>query len=230
MTMNQRRDGLYGRRRGKPLSPRRVGLMATDFQSLVIDIERPSPRDLADLFPHAPSEVSLEIGFGGGEHLVAGAAAAPVAGFIGVEPYLNGMASAVAAIHDAGLANIRLFDGEASRLLDWLPPASLAAVDLLYPDPWPKKRHWKRRFVSAGNLDRLARALKAGGLFRFASDIPSYVEWTLVHMLRHPAFAWTAERVGDWREPFPDWPGTRYEAKALAAGRAPTYLTFRRGA
>ena len=107
------------------------------------------------------------------------------------------------------------------------PPRS-TAVDLLYPDPWPKKRHWKRRFVSPENLDRLARVLTPGGLFRFASDIPSYVEWTLAHVLRHPAFAWTAERADDWRTPFPGWPGTRYEAKALAAGRRPTYLEFRR--
>ncbi len=226
--MNERRDGLHGRRKGKPLSPRRAHLMATVFRDLVIDVDQPSPANLAALFPTRLSRVSLEIGFGGGEHLVAAAAAAPGEGFIGVEPYLNGMASAVAAIHDAALDNVRLFDGEASRLVDWLPPAALAAVDLLYPDPWPKKRHWKRRFVSPENLDRLARVLAPGGLFRFASDIPSYVEWTLAHTLRHPAFAWTAERADDWRKPFPDWPGTRYETKAIAAGRRPTYLEFRR--
>ena len=226
--MTERRDSLYGRRKGKPLSPRRAGLMATLFRQRAVDIDRPPPASLAALFPAAPAEVSLEIGFGAGEHLVAAAGAAPQAGFIGVEPYLNGMASAVAAIHDAGLANIRLFDGEASRLLDWLPAASLVAVDLLYPDPWPKRRHWKRRFVSAENLDRLARVLVPGGRFRFASDIPSYVEWTLVHSLRHAAFVWTAERADDWRLPFPGWPGTRYEAKAIAAGRRPSYLSFTR--
>ncbi len=184
--MNERRDGLYGRRKGKPLSPRRAGLMANDFQRLAIDVDEPPPVDVATLFAHRPARVCLEIGFGGGEHLVAAATADPDAGFIGVEPYLNGMANAVAAIHDAGLGNVRLFDGEASRLLDWLPPASLASVDLLYPDPWPKKRHWKRRFVSDENLDRLARVVQSGGTFRFASDIPSYVEWTLGHVLRHP--------------------------------------------
>ncbi len=226
--MSERRDSLYGRRKGKPLSPRRLHLMATLFRERAVDIDRPAPPDLATLFPAAPAHVSLEIGFGGGEHLVAAAAADSQAGFIGVEPYLNGMASAVAAIDDAKLANIRLFDGEAARLLDWLPAASLDAVDLLYPDPWPKKRHWKRRFVSPDNLDRLARVLKACGVFRFASDIPSYVEWTLFHTLRHPAFAWTAERADDWRLPFPAWPGTRYEAKAIAAGRRPTYLSFAR--
>ena len=161
--MTERRDSLYGRRKGKPLSPRRAGLMATLFRERAIDISEPSPDSLAALFPNAPERIALEIGFGGGEHLIAAATAEPHAGFIGVEPYLNGMASAVAAIHDAGLANIRLFDGDAAHLLDWLPPASLTAVDLLYPDPWPKKRHWKRRFVSPENLDRLARALKPGG-------------------------------------------------------------------
>ena len=202
--------------------------MATLFRDRAIDIAAPAPESLAALFPDAPARVSLEIGFGGGEHLIAAAIADRQAGFIGVEPYLNGMASAVAAIDDLQLANVRLFDGDAAHLLDWLPAASLDAVDLLYPDPWPKKRHWKRRFVSTENLDRLARALRAGGRFRFASDIPPYVEWTLLHTLRHPAFAWTAERAGDWRRPFPDWPGTRYEAKAIAAGRAPTYLAFAR--
>jgi tRNA (guanine-N7-)-methyltransferase len=226
--MSERRDHLYGRRKGKPLSPRRAGLMATLFRDRAIDIGTPPPASLATLFPNAPRRFALEIGFGGGEHLIAAATADRDCGFIGVEPYLNGMASAVAAIADSGLANIRLFDGDAAMLLDWLPVASLEAVDLLYPDPWPKKRHWKRRFVSAENLDRLARVLKPGGAFRFASDIASYVEWTLLHTLRHPAFVWTAERADDWRRPFAGWPGTRYEAKALRQGRQPTYLAFAR--
>jgi tRNA (guanine-N7-)-methyltransferase len=202
--------------------------MATLFRERAIDLDAPPPASLAALFPGAPQRVCLEIGFGGGEHLVAAAGADPAAGFIGVEPYLNGMASAVAAIHDSALANIRLFDGDAAHLLDWLPPASVDAVDLLYPDPWPKRRHWKRRFVSPENLDRLARVLKPRAGFRFASDIPSYVEWTLLHATRHPAFVWTAERADDWRRPFAGWPGTRYEAKAMAAGRRPTYLAFLR--
>jgi tRNA (guanine-N7-)-methyltransferase len=224
--MTERRDGIYGRRKGKPLSPRRAGLMATLFRELAIGVDEPSPASLASLFPGNPQRVCLEIGFGGGEHLIAAASADPESGFIGVEPYLNGMASAVSAIDLASLGNIRLFNRDAMRLLDWLPATSLAAVDLLYPDPWPKKRHWKRRFVSPENLDRLARVVQPGGAFRFASDIPSYVEWTLFHTLRHPAFVWTATRADDWRQPFPDWPGTRYEAKAVGQGRVPTYLTF----
>jgi tRNA (guanine-N7-)-methyltransferase len=172
--------------------------------------------------------VRLEIGFGGGEHLVDESRAHPAIGFIGVEPFLNGLAKAVAAIVDLGLENVRLFGGDATGLLDWLPPASLDRIDLLYPDPWPKKRHWKRRFVSPENLDRFARVLATGGVVRFASDIESYVAWTLVHFTRRPDFAWAAERADDWRRPFPGWRGTRYEEKALAAGRKPAYLEFRR--
>jgi tRNA (guanine-N7-)-methyltransferase len=111
-------------------------------------------------------------------------------------------------------------------LLDWLPAASLAGVDLLYPDPWPKKRHWKRRFVGRANLDRFARVLAPGGRFRFASDIDTYVDWTLLHCRAHPAFEWRAETADDWRLPYEGWPGTRYEAKALREGRTPAYLTF----
>jgi tRNA (guanine-N7-)-methyltransferase len=227
-TMVERRDALFGRRKGKPLSPRRAGLMANEFKALAIDCASPAPADIRSIFPIPVSDVCLEIGFGGGEHLIHAAKTAPSTGFIGVEPFLNGMAKAVSALVEADLRNVRLFGGDAARLLDWLPPASLAEVDLLYPDPWPKKRHWKRRFVNPDNLDRLARALAPGGLFRFASDIGSYVEWTLLQLRKRPDFAWTAERADDWRWPFPGWPGTRYEAKAIAAGRSPTYLVFRR--
>jgi tRNA (guanine-N7-)-methyltransferase len=223
-----RRDGLHGRRKGKPLSPRRAGLMAGLLPRLALDLAKPAPAAVAALFPRPVEAVRLEIGFGGGEHLVAAAAASPATGFVGVEPFLNGMAKAVAAIDERGLANVRLFSGEGSALLDWLPAGALDGVDLLYPDPWPKKRHWKRRFVSDENLDRLARVMKPGAVFRFASDIPSYVEWTLAHVAKRADFAWLATRADDWRRPFPGWPGTRYEAKALREGRTPTYLAFRR--
>ncbi len=225
---NQRHDNLWGRRRGRKLSARRSDLVATALPGLAVDVDGPPPADLASLFSGTPASFRLEIGFGGGEHLVAEAAASPTTGFIGVEPFAEGMAKALAAIVDGGLANVRLYEGGASRLIDWLPPASLDAVDLLYPDPWPKRRHWKRRFVSDENLARLARVLKPGGVFRFASDIPSYVAWTLRLVTRRPEFQWTAERASDWTEPFPNWTGTRYEAKALRAGRVPTYLAFRR--
>jgi tRNA (guanine-N7-)-methyltransferase len=202
--------------------------MASVFPTLAIDIAAPPLADIATLFLAPPARVSLEIGFGGGEHLIADALREPATGFIGIEPFLNGLANAVTAIVERDISNVRLFAGDATGLLDWLPPASLDQIDLLYPDPWPKKRHWKRRFVSPENLARIARALKPGGAFGFASDIPAYVEWTLGHVGGDDRFAWTAETADDWTKPFPDWSGTRYETKALAAGRVPTYLAFRR--
>lgn len=219
--------GLHGRRKGKKLSAHRAGLMVRVLPELKLDITAQAPHSAADLFPLPVDAVRLEIGFGGGEHLVREAAAAPGTGFIGVEPYINGMAKALAAIAAQGLRNVRLFDGDAAELLDWLPAASLARVDLLYPDPWPKKRHWKRRFVQTENLNRVARVLRPGGELRFASDIPGYVEWTLTHTIFRTDFVWTARRADDWRKPWQGWPGTRYEAKALKAGRTPAYLTFR---
>lgn len=202
--------------------------MARAYPAHAIDLAVPPPEPLTGLFPVPVKETRLEIGFGGGEHLVAEAAADQETGFIGVEPFVAGMAKAVSAIADRSLGNVRLFDGDAVHLLDWLPAASLSRVDLLYPDPWPKRRHWKRRFVSEANLDRVARVLAMGGLFRIASDIDDYIAWTLRHFARRKDFVWTAERADDWRKPFPGWPGTRYEAKAVAAGRRPTYLAFRR--
>jgi tRNA (guanine-N7-)-methyltransferase len=226
--MEERRRSLHGRRKGKPLSARRTGLMADAFPAFALDLAAPPPAPLSAMFSAPVRDVRLEIGFGGGEHLVAEAIAAPEIGFIGVEPFIEGLAKAVTAIADHGLRTIRLHDGDAVHVLDWLPPASLSRVDLLYPDPWPKRRHWKRRFVSPENLDRIARVLAPGGLFRVASDIDDYIAWTLRHLLARDDFEWTAEVADDWRKPFPGWPGTRYEAKALVAGRRPTYLAFRR--
>jgi tRNA (guanine-N7-)-methyltransferase len=200
--------------------------MASELPKRLVDVTASPQKDLSELFPARCSRVRIEIGFGGGEHLVVEAAREPDTGFIGVEPFINGMAKAVTAIVDGELDNVRLFGDDASLLLDWLPAASIDQIDLLYPDPWPKKRHWKRRFVSSENLDRLARVIKAGGFFCFASDIPAYVEWTLAHLTRDERFEWTAERADDWLKPFPNWPGTRYEAKALRSGRTPTYLAF----
>ena len=118
---------------------------------------------------------------------------------------------------------------DATQLLDWLPDASIARIDLLYPpDPWPKKKHWKRRFVNPANLDRFARVLRPGGQFRFASDIDHYVTWTLLECRRHAAFEWMARSAVDWTRAYDGWQGTRYEAKALREGREPAYLAFRR--
>nr|WP_069305705.1 tRNA (guanosine(46)-N7)-methyltransferase TrmB [Methylobrevis pamukkalensis] len=222
-----RAAAFFGRRKGRPLREQQAARFDDLYPALGLDLSAPIP-DLAALFPHRPSTVRLEIGFGGGEHLIHRALEAPDVGFIGVEPFVNGMAKTLMEIGRHGIGNIRLSDADAMRVLDVLPDASLDRISLLYPDPWPKKRHWKRRFVGPDTVARFARVLKPGGQFQFASDIASYVDWTLRHVRAHPAFAWTATRASDWATPFAGWPGTRYEAKALREGRTPAYLTFRR--
>jgi tRNA (guanine-N7-)-methyltransferase len=223
-----RRGAFFGRRKGHALRPHQAALMQSLLPKLAIDLGVPAPSNLAALFPVPVKDVRLEIGFGGGEHIIAQAQAHPTTGFIGVEPFVNGMAKALAAIEANRLANIRLHFGDATFLLDWLPPGTLTRVDLLYADPWPKRRHWKRRFVQDRSVAELARVLRRGAEFRFASDIPSYVAWTLEHMMRSVEFVWTAERADDWRQPWPSFTGTRYEAKAKREGRVPCYLIFRR--
>jgi tRNA (guanine-N7-)-methyltransferase len=223
-----RQGAFFGRRKGKQLRAGQARLFGTLLPSICVDLQSSAPADLAVLFPGAVREVRLEIGFGGAEHLIAQAEANRDCGFIGIEPFVNGMAKALAAIDAKGLTNIRLHHGDATDLLAWLPSASLATVYLLYPDPWPKRRHWKRRFVQDQSVAEIARVLRTGGEFRFASDIPDYGAWTLVRLLRSPDFTWMAERADDWRKPWPDFRGTRYEAKAKREGRTPCYLTFRR--
>ena len=218
----------FGRRKGHRLRSHQAGLMQQMLPRLAIDLGAPAPADLRLLFPHAVDAVRLEIGFGGGEHLIAQALAYPQIGFIGCEPFVNGMAKALALIEAQRCENIRLHFGDATDLIAWAPPASVARVDLLYPDPWPKRRHWKRRFVQDASLDKLAQVLRPGGEFRFASDIPDYAAWTLERAARSPAFAWTAERAADWRLPWDGFVSTRYEAKAKREGRTPCYLIFRR--
>ena len=221
-------EAFWGRRRGKSLKPAQAEALDTVARARMIDLSEPAPSDLAALFPHSPETIHLEIGFGGGEHLSHHARSRPGTGFIGVEPFVNSMAKLAAVIEGEGIENIRLYDDDATQLLDWLPEASLDGIDLFYPDPWPKKKHWKRRFVSAVNLDRFARVLKPGATFRFASDIDTYVNWTLLHIARHDLFSWQDEKADDWRNPWQGWPGTRYEAKAFREGRTPSYLKFRR--
>ena len=218
----------FGRRKGHPLRARQAELFGTLLPRLALDLGAPPPGKLTALFPLPVDETRVEIGFGGAEHLVAQAEAHPLTGFVGCEPFVNGMAKALAAIDGRKLANIRLHAGDAIDLLDWLPAASIARVDLLYPDPWPKRRHWKRRFVNATNIARLARVLRPGGEFRFATDWANYAEWTLWRLARAREFVWTAERADDWRQPWPGFTRTRYEAKAIREGRTPCYLIFRR--
>jgi tRNA (guanine-N7-)-methyltransferase len=227
MSDEHRPGAFFGRRKGHPLRARQAELFATLLPRLAVDTTQPAG-DLRTLFGAAVDDVHLEIGFGGGEHLIARAQANPRIGFIGAEPFVNGMAKALVAIDEARLVNIRLHHADAVALLDWLPGASLGRIDLLYPDPWPKRRHWKRRFVNAENIARLARVLREGGEFRFASDWANYAEWTLSRLIRSSQFVWTAERADDWRKPWADFSRTRYEAKAIREGRAPCYLAFKR--
>ncbi len=219
-------EAFFGRRHGKTIRPMQAVALADVLPRLRVDPGVPAPTDLRELFPVPVGRVVLEIGFGGGEHLHHASGIERDTGFIGVEPFVNGMASLLRMLEREPRANIRLYDDDATVLLDWLPAGSLDRIDLFYPDPWPKKKHWKRRFVNRANLDRFARALKPGGTFRFASDIEHYVNWTLLEVARQGDFVWQAKTPDDWRKSYAGWPGTRYEAKALREGRTPAYLAF----
>jgi tRNA (guanine-N7-)-methyltransferase len=221
------RGRFFGRSKGKALRQGQTAVMSAGLERLAVP-EGEAPLDPAEVFSGPPRELRLEIGFGGGEHLVHRALERPDAGFIGVEPFVNGMAKLLVEVERLGLENIRVHGKDATRLLRRINAGSLDEVCLLYPDPWPKRRQRKRRFVSDESLRLIARALKPGGLFRFASDIDDYVGWTLVRALRSPDLAWVATAAGDWTVPYPGWPGTRYEAKAFREGRTPSYLTFAR--
>lgn len=218
----------YGRRKGHKLSPRKTRLLQELLPELRLDLEAPPPSELADLFPVAVSEVWLEIGFGGGEHLAWQAQANPKVGFIGCEPFVNGVAKLLSAIAEGDLRNIRIWDSDAREVLDWLDDASLARVFVLYPDPWPKSRHHKRRIISPQTLRALARVMRSGAELRIATDIGDYVRSSLEAAFESGDLEWRAERPADWRVRPPDWPPTRYEKKALREGRQAHYLVFRR--
>jgi tRNA (guanine-N7-)-methyltransferase len=217
----------FGRRKGHRLKPSQLALFETLLPRLALDLEA-LPARLTSCFPAPVDGVQLEIGFGSGEQLIHAAQANPRVGFIGIEPFVNGMARVLAAIAASAISNVRLHHGDAADILPRLPDRSLARVDLIYPDPWPKRRHWKRRFIQGERVAEIARILKPGGEFRFVTDVADYAGWTLRHFGRSPNFIWTAERADDWRNPWPEFLQTRYEAKAKRAGRLPCYLIFRR--
>ena len=220
--------GFFGRRKGHKLRPHQAQLIETLLPLLALDLSAPVPADLRTLFPVPVGDVALEIGFGGGEFMIAQAREQPRTGIIGVEPFINGMAKALAAIETSGLRNIRLHFDDAINLIAWLPDASLARIDLIHPDPWPKRRHWKRRFIQDEMVARLARILRPGGEFRFVTDIADYAAWTLLRLLRSGKFEWTARRADDWRRPWPGFAPTRYHAKAAREDRASCFLVFRK--
>jgi tRNA (guanine-N7-)-methyltransferase len=228
MTETMREAAFFGRHKGKPLGREQADRLKNLLPRLEIDRSQSAPSNLATLFPHETREIRLEIGFGGGEHLIHRALESPATGFIGVEPFVNGMAKALVGIGRQRIENIRLYPRDAIELLDWLPDASLDQILLLYPDPWPKRAHWKRRFVGDDNVRRFARVLKSGGGFHFASDIDSYVQWTLNHLARFPEFMLETADPSCWSKPYPGWIETRYEAKARREGRGSAYLSFRR--
>jgi len=219
----QRRPLIYGRAKGKALSQRQQDLFAELLPRVAFPVD--GKIDPHTVFPDAKA-IHLEVGFGGGEHLAARAAAHPGTGFIGCEPFINGVAKALAAVEEGPLENVRLHHGDARDVLDALTDASLDCVYVLYPDPWPKTRHNKRRFVGPDTLASLGRVIRPGGLLRVASDIPDYIRWTLIETRKDGHFEWTARTKADWEAPPEGWPGTRYEAKAIREGRTPCYLDF----
>lgn len=207
---------------------RQLALWKTLLPKLAPDLSKPAPGDLRALFDKPLDQVRLEIGFGGAEHLTHQAQLDSRSGFIGSDGFENAIGKALTAIEDHALANIRLHFGDASELIDWLPADALTRIDLLYPDPWPKRRHWKRRFIQDDSLKRLARILKPGGELRFATDIADYAAYALARVMRSQDFVWTAGQASDWRNPWPDFHATRYEAKAKREGRMPAYFIFRK--
>ena len=219
----------YGRRHGHKLRTSLQNLV----DSLLPKLRVPVPPagdgiDPADLFDNAPNAFWLEIGFGGGEHLAGQAKAHNNVGFLGCEPYINGVATLLRAVDEDNLQNVRVFDDDVRILLDALPDAVFSRIYVLFPDPWPKVRHHRRRIIQTATLNAFARLLKNDGLFIFASDHKGYAEWTLDLATRHSDFLWTAKCADDWRTPPTDWIETRYEQKAIRKGDAPSYFVFQR--
>ncbi len=228
----ERRPHFYGRRKGKALRPGRARLMDDFLPQIAYPLPEDGTRvDPAAIFGMTPKQVWLEIGFGGGEHLAGQAAANPDVGIIGIEVFLNGVARLLSLIHETPAEDsVRVHHGDARLVLPSLPDQSLDRVFLLFPDPWPKTRMAKRRFIGPKNLAQVSRLLKDGGEFRVASDDMTYVRWTLQHLMDHPDFDWQAEEPKDWLDRPADWVPTRYEAKALREGRVPHVLRFTRKA
>ncbi len=237
MTQNQHPSGapwrnFYGRLRGKTLRDSQEEYLRDDLEGLSpgavgwdVNPDR-KPLDIDGLFGGRP--LWVEIGFGGGEHLVHMAKTYPDVGIIGCEPFINGVAMLLGKIREAGVTNLAVHPGDARDLFDVIPEGTVQKAFLNYPDPWPKKRHHRRRFVTQDHLEPLHRIMAKGAEFRVATDIEDYVRQTLQEVPK-AGFAWTAQSPEDWREPWSDWISTRYEQKALREGRTPHYLTFIRG-
>jgi tRNA (guanine-N7-)-methyltransferase len=229
MTAIDEREGpaparaLYGRSRGKALRAGQKRLLVEALPQFSIGLE-----GLAEgrAFGLTPREMWLEIGFGAGEHLIELAKANLDVGVVGCEPFLNGFVAALAGLRREGLSNVRLRRGDAQAVIEAAPDAFFSRVFVLYPDPWPKRRHHKRRLIARGVIDSLARVMRQGAELRFATDIDDYAGWALARFFDSPHFGWTATRAHDWRRPWPEWRPTRYNVKAHSEGRGSVYLTF----
>jgi tRNA (guanine-N7-)-methyltransferase len=225
-TLSGEPRAFFGRRSGKKLHGGQQAVFDATLPALEIKLD--GKLDPRALFPEA-GRIVIEIGYGGGEHLALEAGRHPGTGYIGCEVFTGGIGKMVQTIAAEGLSNIRLFTDDALKLLLELPDASVDEVFLLYPDPWPKTRHHKRRFVSPTTLGELARVIRPGGQFHFASDIEDYANWTLAHIVRAPDFRFAPEKPGGWHQPYPGWEATRYEQKARREGRLISfYFSFTR--
>ena len=213
---------LYGRAQGRPLSAKQAACVENLLPKICVPAEPKDPLAVIKAF----SQNWLEVGFGGAEHLLHQARTHKDVGLIGIEPFLNGVAKALVSISDEGLDNISLHHGDARPVMERMADASLDKVFVLFPDPWPKARHFKRRILSSEFIADIYRLLKPGGEFRFASDIISYVDWTLIRVQGHGGFIWEPKDADAWRKPPEGWPGTRYEAKAFREGRSCHYFEF----
>jgi len=229
LTVDGEPRAFFGRRSGKTLHARQQLLFDNLLPRLAIGMPENGRLDPKDLFPSANGPLIMEIGYGGGEHLARQASENPETRFIGCEVFTGGIGKLLEKIAGSDLTNIRLYADDALKLLQTLPDAALDGVYLLYPDPWPKLKHHKRRFVSPTTLAELARVIRPGGFFRVASDIEDYANWTMAHILRQPDFDWSAGAPGSWHVPYPGWQPTRYEQKAKREGRLKSfYFDFTR--
>lgn len=226
----------FGRRKGRRLRSHAQELMEGLLPKLEMrgwgEGEMRSKEEVQKLFPLIPSSphrsIYLEIGFGGGEHLAHVAALHPDIGIIGCEPYVNGISGLLKHIETSGTKNIRVYTDDVRELLAAMPDACLERVYILYPDPWPKARHHKRRLIQKPLLDALARVMKPGAELRIATDWDDYATWILEQLLSHMAFTWQAETATDWNQPWEEWIPTRYEQKARREGRGTSYIIFQR--
>lgn len=230
--MSPQRRNFYGRRQGRPLKAGRRSLLEERLPALEISLpESPERLAVESLFDPLPPLLFLEIGFGGGEHLAWQAAAHPEAGIVAAEYFITGVASLLQQLpEEAGEDRLKLYVGDARDLMECLPEAVFDRIFILFPDPWPKRRHHKRRLIQPPTIDRLVRLLKPGGELRFATDDPGYLAWALACFTENRELLWQVAGPADWRARPGDWPGTRYEEKALKAGRRPAFLRFLRKA